>query len=152
MGFLRTLLFAGLLLPLSAFTATPETRPNIVFILADDLGTDWLGCYGSSHPTPNVDRLAANGVRFETAWTSPICTPTRVMMLTGQYPGRTGWTEHYDVPRWGASPRNFRRGRSTCAELVTLPPSPASGRSTISARSPISLPATASNDTACGPA
>jgi len=85
--------------------ATPAlvTRPNIVFILADDLGTDWLGCYGSSHPTPSVDRLAASGVHFETAWTSPICTPTRVMMLTGQYPGRTGWTEHYDVPRWGGA-------------------------------------------------
>lgn len=60
--------------------------------------------------TPSVDRLAATGVRFETAWTSPICTPTRVMMLTGQYPGRTGWTEHYDVPRWsgaGLIPENF---------------------------------------------
>lgn len=81
-------------------TARP---PSIVFILADDLGTDWLGCYGSTHATPGVDRLARGGVRFETAWTSPICTPTRVMMLTGQYPGRTGWTEHYDVPRWGGA-------------------------------------------------
>ena len=103
MNLARFLRFAGLLLPLAVLAAAPEPRPNIVFILVDDLGTDWLGCYSSSHPTPNVDRLAATGVRFETAWTSPICTPTRVMMLTGQYPGRTGWTEHYDVPRWGGA-------------------------------------------------
>ena len=87
-----------------AFIRPVSARPpNIVFILADDLGTDWLGCYGSSHATPGIDRLARSGVRFATAWTSPICTPTRVMMLTGQYPGRTGWTEHYDVPRWGGA-------------------------------------------------
>lgn len=78
-----------------------ERHPNIIYVLIDDLGPDWLSCYGSDFPTPNVDRLARSGTRFETAWTSPICTPSRVMMLTGLYPGRTGWTEHYDVPRWG---------------------------------------------------
>ncbi|HRP03345.1 MAG TPA: sulfatase-like hydrolase/transferase [Opitutaceae bacterium] len=78
-------------------------RPNVVFILVDDLGVDWVHAYGADHPTPNLDRLASGGVRFETAWTSPICTPSRVMMLTGQYPGRTGWIEHYDVPRWGGA-------------------------------------------------
>lgn len=99
-----------LLRPLSAFVtalllalAPAGARPNLVVVLADDLGTDWLGCYGSEHPTPNLDRLAAGGVRFATAWTSPICTPSRVMLFTGQYPGRTGWTEHYDVPRWGGA-------------------------------------------------
>ena len=95
----------------AALGATPApARLNIIFILADDLGIDWLSCYGAAHSTPNVDRLAASGVRFETAWTSPICSPTRVMMLTGQYPGRTGWTEHYDVPRWGGAgliPKKF---------------------------------------------
>lgn len=74
---------------------------NIVFIFVDDLGVDWLSCYGSDHSTPHIDRLAKTGVRFATAWTSPICTPSRVCMLTGLYNGRTGWTEHYDVPRWG---------------------------------------------------
>lgn len=85
----------------AAAAAKPGASPNIVFILADDLGIDWLSCYGAEHATPNLDRLAARGVRFETAWTSPICTPSRVCLLTGLYNGRTGWTEHYDVPRWG---------------------------------------------------
>lgn len=86
-----------------AWAADAGTRPNIVVILADDLGTDWLGCYGSDHPTPNLDRLAKEGTRYETAWTAPICTPSRVSLLTGLYGGHTGWTEHYDVPRWGGA-------------------------------------------------
>ncbi len=97
------LLGASVFAPSAPSAPAATAPPNIVFILADDLGTDWLSCYGSDHSTPNFDRLAANGVRFSTAWTSPICTPSRVMMLTGQYPGRTGWTEHYDVPRWGGA-------------------------------------------------
>src|SRR6185312_6853291 len=50
---------------------------------------------------PNFDRLAAEGTRFDTVWCTPLCTPTRVSMLTGQYPFRNGWVVHYDVPRWG---------------------------------------------------
>ncbi|MEO6244561.1 MAG: sulfatase-like hydrolase/transferase, partial [Opitutaceae bacterium] len=96
--FLTVLLFLASLL---ALPAADSRAPNLIFLLADDIGIDWIGSYGADFPTPNIDRLAASGVRFETAWTNPICTPTRVMMLTGQYPGRTGWTEHYDVPRWG---------------------------------------------------
>ena len=85
----------------AASPSAAASRASIIYLLIDDLGPDWLGCYGSDFSTPNVDRLARMGTRFKTAWTSPICTPSRVMMLTGQYPGRTGWTEHYDVPRWG---------------------------------------------------
>lgn len=83
-------------------TAAAAERPNFLFILADDLGREWLSCYGSeTHKTPNIDRLAASGVRFENAWATPLCTPTRHEMLTGRYPCRTGWTVHNDVPRWG---------------------------------------------------
>ncbi|MBP8256268.1 MAG: sulfatase-like hydrolase/transferase, partial [Opitutaceae bacterium] len=96
------LLFVGCPSILRAGSRAPE-RPNVVFILVDDLGVDWVRPYGAEHHTPNLDRLASEGVRFETAWTSPICTPSRVMMLSGQYPGRTGWIEHYDVPRWGGA-------------------------------------------------
>jgi arylsulfatase A-like enzyme len=78
-----------------------KDRPNIILIMADDVSRDWIGCYGAKHKTPNIDRLASQGLRFNTAWSMPICTPTRVTLLTGQYPFHHGWTKHYDVPRWG---------------------------------------------------
>ena len=81
-------------------------RPNLIFIMVDDMGRDWVSCYGADHPTPNIDRLAAGGVRYETAWCTPICTPTRVTLLTGQYPCHHGWVQHYDVPRWGGAGLN----------------------------------------------
>jgi arylsulfatase A-like enzyme len=87
-----------------------ETRPNFLFILADDLGPEWLSCYGSEgQKTPNIDRLAAQGIRFENAWAAPLCTPTRHEMLTGRYPFRTGWTIHNDVPRWGGPCLDWNR-------------------------------------------
>ena len=88
----------------------PERRPNVVLILADDVGRDWIGCYGGTGNTPNIDEVAREGVRFETVWATPLCTPSRHEMLTGRYPCRTGWTEHHDVPRWGGT---FDAGRET---------------------------------------
>jgi arylsulfatase A-like enzyme len=84
-------------------------KPNIIFFLADDLGRDWISCYGADHPTPKVDAFAAQGVRFATAYSTPICTPTRVELLTGRYPFRTGWIEHYDVPRLGGKGLDWER-------------------------------------------
>ena len=75
--------------------------PNIILILADDMDRDRVSCYGSDHQTPHIDRLASQGVRYETAWCMPSRTPTRVTLLTGQYPCHHGWTQHYDVPRRG---------------------------------------------------
>ena len=92
--------FAVLLL----FTLRPATyavegakkpiKPNILFILADDLGAHDVGCFGSTfHETPNIDRLATRGVRFTQAYAaSPLCSPTRSSILVGQYPARTGIT------------------------------------------------------------
>ena len=66
--------------------AQQDRRPNIVLIMADDLGYETLGCYGgTSYQTPNLDRLAATGVRFTHAYSQPLCTPTRVQLMTGQY-------------------------------------------------------------------
>ena len=77
-------------------------KPNILFIMGDDLGKDGISCYGADGiETPHVDRLAANGMKFTNAWSMPQCTPTRVTLLTGQYPWRTGWVNHWDTPRWG---------------------------------------------------
>ncbi|QDT67628.1 Arylsulfatase precursor [Planctomycetes bacterium MalM25] len=77
----------GLLLIFAAPLALAEdSRPNLVLILADDLGIEGLGCYGGvSYRTPNLDRLAENGVRFTRAYAQPLCTPTRVQLMTGRY-------------------------------------------------------------------
>ena len=76
------------------------TRPNIVFILMDDLGWRDLGCYGSEfYETPNLDRLASEGVRFTDAYAAcPVCSPTRASILTGKYPATVGVTDWID---WG---------------------------------------------------
>ena len=87
MRLLALLLFA----PLAALAAD---KPNVVFILADDLGAHDLGCFGSTfYETPNIDRLAKRGTRFTQAYAaSPLCSPTRSSILVGQYPARTGIT------------------------------------------------------------
>lgn len=71
--------------------APTQSRPNIIFILADDLGWGDLSCYGRpDYRTPNLDRLASQGVRFTDAYSaSAVCTPTRCAFITGRYPGRT---------------------------------------------------------------
>lgn len=79
-----------------------KTNPNILFILVDDLGKEWVSTYGADDVrTPNADKLAATGMTFRNAYSMPQCTPSRVALLTGQYPWRNGWINHYDVPRWG---------------------------------------------------
>ncbi len=61
-------------------------KPNIILIMADDLGYECLGCYGgTSYRTPNLDALAAEGLRFTHAYAQPLCTPTRVQLMTGLY-------------------------------------------------------------------
>ncbi len=71
--------------PAHAQPAKPN-RPNIVLILADDLGYECLGCNGgTSYKTPVLDRLAAGGMRFEHCYAQPLCTPTRVQLMTGIY-------------------------------------------------------------------
>jgi arylsulfatase A-like enzyme len=72
-----------------------ESRPNIVFILADDLGWTDLGCYGSTfYETPNLDRLARQGVKFTRAYAACcVCSPTRASIMTGKYPARLGLTD-----------------------------------------------------------
>lgn len=65
-------------------------RPNIVLILADDLGYSDLGCFGSEISTPNLDRLASSGMRLTQFYTTPRCCPTRAALLTGLYPQQAG--------------------------------------------------------------
>jgi len=77
----------------AAFTA--ESRPNIILIVADDLGWADLGCYGSRyHHTPHLDRLAKEGMRFTQAYAAcPVCSPTRAALMTGKYPARLNLTD-----------------------------------------------------------
>ena len=91
MNTIRTLLTALLLAPLAALDAAD--KPNIVLILADDLGYGDVSCYNarSKAPTPRIDRLAREGMRFTDAHSpSTVCTPTRYSLLTGQMPFRAG--------------------------------------------------------------
>ncbi len=71
-------------------------QPNIIFILIDDLGWRDLGCYGSSfYETPNLDRMAEEGLRFTDAYAScPVCSPTRASVMTGKYPATVGITNY----------------------------------------------------------
>ena len=88
--FLSSLLFSTLLVWLSVTTAHGADRPNILFLICDDLNCD-LGAYG--HPqvqTPNIDRLASRGVLFEnTHCQYPLCGPSRASFMTGMYPDQT---------------------------------------------------------------
>lgn len=85
------------------FAADAPAKPlNVVVVLLDNFGQEWIGCYGSeSGKTPNIDRLAAEGVRAEHCYTPPVCGPSRVVLLTGRYPFRTGYTLHHDAGLYG---------------------------------------------------
>src|SRR5262245_35721732 len=84
----------SIVVPLSrgADEPRPTRPPNVVFILADDLGWTDLGCQGSRYyETPNIDRMAKSGVRFTSGYTcGPNCQPTRAALMSGQYGPRTG--------------------------------------------------------------
>src|SRR5262249_2457338 len=75
---------------LGTAAAQGPPRPNIVYILADDLGWKDVGFHGSDIKTPNLDALAQGGARLEQYYTQPMCTPTRAALMTGRYPHRYG--------------------------------------------------------------
>jgi arylsulfatase A-like enzyme len=96
--------------------------------MLDDLGKEWISGFGASEiKTPAIDKLISTGISFKNVYSMPQCTPTRVTLLTGQYPWRHGWVNHFDVPRWGhgvrfdpnlnpSFPKMLRNaGYSTCA-------------------------------------
>jgi arylsulfatase A-like enzyme len=91
---MKSILTLAIPLLLTPLVALAADRPNVLLILADDLGAHDLGCYGSSfYETPNIDRLASQGVRLTQAYAaSPLCSPTRSSIMVGQHPARTGIT------------------------------------------------------------
>ncbi|MBD0254216.1 MAG: sulfatase [Cytophagales bacterium] len=96
MALFRSLtLLLALCLPGNECLGAQPTQPNVVFILADDLGWSDLGCYGNRfHETPHLDALARDGMRFTDAYAaSPVCSPSRAAILTGKHPARLGITD-----------------------------------------------------------
>ena len=69
----------------------PKSSPNVVFVLLDDMGFSDIGPFGSEIPTPTIDRLAANGLRFTNYHTTPLCSPSRAAIQTGMNPHRAGF-------------------------------------------------------------
>lgn len=98
----------------------PAPRPNVVLILADDLGFSDLGCYGSEIATPNLDRLAAGGLRLTQFYNAARCCPTRAALLTGLYPHQAGVGHmNQDLSRFGAAYAGGLNQQSvTVAELL----------------------------------
>jgi arylsulfatase A-like enzyme len=100
-----------------ALFANSQNKPNIILILADDLGYGDLSCYGASLvKTPNIDRLAKEGIRFTNAY-SPhsVCTPSRYALMTGQYAWRT-WNGHQTV--WSNDPLIIDTARMTLPKML----------------------------------
>jgi arylsulfatase A-like enzyme len=107
---MRIFAAACFLLGCSAAFGDEPRRPNIVFILADDLGYTDVACYGSAYyETPNIDRLAAEGMRFTDGYTcGPNCQPTRAALLSGQYGPRTGVYTVGNINRFNWQTRPLR--------------------------------------------
>ena len=95
-----------LLPPFTAFGADPASRPNIVLILADDLGYGDLGCFGQQHiRTPHMDRLAAEGMRFTQAYAgATVCAPSRCCLMTGKHGGHAPVRGNREVQPEGQAP------------------------------------------------
>ena len=94
-------------------TAETTPKPNFVFILADDLGWTDLGCYGSTfYETPNLDRLAATGMKFTQGYAAcPVCSPTRASIMTGKYPARDDYTDWFGAPQPDSVQKHWTRDK-----------------------------------------
>ena len=100
--------------------APPANAPDVVVILLDDLGFSDFGCYGAEIRTPNIDRLAARGVRFSNYTTVPMCTPARAALLTGKNPHAVGcgWLTFNDPGFPGYRAGEMTRDTPTLAEVL----------------------------------
>lgn len=114
------LLAAFLLAPLAVLRAAdaPKPKTNIILFLIDDLGWRDLGCQGSTfYRTPNIDRLATEGVRFTEAYAAcAVCSPTRAAILTGKYPAHLLLTDWLPAGRWNPKAK-LREGGYRTANL-----------------------------------
>jgi len=98
----------------NAITATTSTRPNVVVIVADDMGHHDLSSMGSHIQTPNIDRLTTEGVKLDNYYVQPVCSPTRGALMTGRYPFRLG-LQHENLV--GYRPAGLPLEEETMADL-----------------------------------
>ena len=89
MTVLRSLI-ALVILTVTSLSATAADRPNVILIMADDMGFSDIGCYGGEINTPNLDQLASNGLRYTQFYNGARCCPTRAALLTGLYAHQAG--------------------------------------------------------------
>jgi arylsulfatase len=117
--FLRRLFQLVFLLPIAGCSENQSLRPNIVMIMADDMGYSDLGCFGSEITTPNIDRLAERGLRLTQFYNAARCCPTRASLLTGLYPHQAGMGDMVNSGK-SAGPYQGYLNRScvTLAELL----------------------------------
>ena len=117
----RRSVLPSLVLVFAAPLAYGQTRPNVLLILADDLGYSDLGCYGGEIDTPNLDRLAKGGVRFSDFYNSARCCPSRASLLTGLHPHQAGIGSFTrKKPRSGSGPAYSGRLLPTCVSVASL--------------------------------
>ncbi len=83
-------------------------RPNIIFIMADDMGYSDIGCYGGEINTPNIDKLARNGIKVKNFYNNARCCPTRSSLLTGQYPHTVGMGQMVTMPTAKIKPGSYQ--------------------------------------------
>ena len=127
-NFLKTVGFAAASVPLQSCLIAAETpgggasgrRPNIVLIMADDMGFSDIGCYGGEIHTPNLDRLAAGGLRFTQFYNAARCCPTRASLLTGLYPHQAGIGHMVGDKGWPAYQGFLNDQCVTIAEALKL--------------------------------
>jgi arylsulfatase A len=94
-------------------------QPNLIVVMADDLSAHELGCYGNlEHATPNLDALARGGLKIETCWATPICSPTRAEVLTGRYGCHTGWYHNAMKPAEGEPGYNLAHSNRLFSQLL----------------------------------
>ncbi len=118
----------------AALGAAPAKKPNILIILADDLGFSDPGCHGGEIATPNIDKLASNGLRFTQGYSTARCVPSRATLLTGYYSQQVGMNERPGkLPSWGRflphhmKALGYRTYHSGKWQLTPTPPAKVAG-------------------------
>ncbi len=124
MNYAFTLSIALLLVPLAGLRAADAPKPNVVYIMADDLGWGDISVHGGRVPTPNIDRLFSRGVELTQFMGWCVCSPTRAMLLTGRHPTFTIYLDNLRIrhadgsttPLW-TSGKGTRAGAFKASEL-----------------------------------